>query len=224
MSFGWANTLLFAAYGEQAPVRRNAGPPAAEVRPSGNRGEKQEDAVQSPRASLESLRQAAIAQTPGWQRLTLPLAATGPQVEIVLELASRERRPPRQTVVLSTADASVVRVQRAQANVQSPAQRARSWMRFAHTGEQYGFIGQTIAGIASLAACVLVYPFVDPRLRGESFASEGGHGLTREESDWFWRTYAGSDEESDYLGLPGLSPCMIRAAPGEVQNTAPGNT
>ena len=40
---------------------------------------------------------------------------------------------------------------------QTAGQRARSWFRFVHTGEQYGVIGQTIAGIASLAACFLVY-------------------------------------------------------------------
>jgi uncharacterized iron-regulated membrane protein len=157
MSFDWANRLLFSAYGEEAPVRRNAGAPAADARPAGNRSDDPGIAALSPRASLESLRQAAIAQTPGWNRLTMPLEATGPHVEISLELASTERRPPRQTVVLSTADASVIRVQPPQVSVQSPGQRARSWMRFAHTGEQYGIVGQTVAGIASLAACVLVY-------------------------------------------------------------------
>jgi uncharacterized iron-regulated membrane protein len=30
-------------------------------------------------------------------------------------------------------------------------------VRFAHTGEQYGVLGQTIAAVASLLACVLVY-------------------------------------------------------------------
>jgi uncharacterized iron-regulated membrane protein len=78
-------------------------------------------------------------------------------VEVVLELKSTERRPPRQTVVLSASDASVVRVQPPVPTVQTPGQRARSWMRLAHTGEEYGLIGQTIAGIASLAACFLVY-------------------------------------------------------------------
>jgi uncharacterized iron-regulated membrane protein len=34
--------------------------------------------------------------------------------------------------------------------------RARSWLRFAHTGEAYGVVGQTIAGLASLGAVLLV--------------------------------------------------------------------
>jgi uncharacterized iron-regulated membrane protein len=31
------------------------------------------------------------------------------------------------------------------------------WMRFVHTGEYYGVLGQTIAGIASAAGILLVY-------------------------------------------------------------------
>lgn len=35
--------------------------------------------------------------------------------------------------------------------------RLRSWLRFVHTGEYYGLAGQTIAGLASAGAAVLVY-------------------------------------------------------------------
>ena len=35
--------------------------------------------------------------------------------------------------------------------------RWRSMLRFAHTGEVWGLTGQTMAGVASAAACVLVY-------------------------------------------------------------------
>jgi uncharacterized iron-regulated membrane protein len=168
MSFDWANRLVYAAYGEEAPQRRaapaapgNADGPAAPGAVRGNeragiQGNLAAEAASS-RASLEDLRQAAIAQTPSWKRMTLPVATEGEQVEIVLELKSTERRPPRQTVVLNSADASVIRVQPPQVAAQTPGQKARSWMRFAHTGEQYGIVGQTIAGIASLAACFLVY-------------------------------------------------------------------
>lgn len=39
----------------------------------------------------------------------------------------------------------------------SLGRRARGWLRFAHTGEVYGFVGQTIAGLASAGAAVLVW-------------------------------------------------------------------
>ena len=76
-----------------------------------------------------------------------------------MELKSEERRAPRRTVVLNASDASVIEIQGANASAApaSPGQNARIWFRFAHTGEQYGVIGQTIAGLASLAACFLVY-------------------------------------------------------------------
>jgi uncharacterized iron-regulated membrane protein len=161
ISFDWANRLVFAAYGEAAPQRRAGGAGGPAAAPTGQPGTRGDGTLAEGqpalRASLESLRQVAIAQTPGWNRLTLPLAMEGAQIEIALEISSTERRPPRQTVTLNTADASVIRVQPPQANTQTPGQRARLWMRLAHTGEQYGIVGQTIAGLASLAACFLVY-------------------------------------------------------------------
>lgn len=39
----------------------------------------------------------------------------------------------------------------------SAYRKIRSYIRFLHTGEVYGLTGQTIAGIASLLACILVY-------------------------------------------------------------------
>ncbi len=79
MSFDWANRMVYAAYGEEAPQRRgggaggagNPGGPATQGADRGNnRGQRDRDiqpAEQAAaRASLESLRQAAVAQTPGW--------------------------------------------------------------------------------------------------------------------------------------------------------------
>lgn len=40
---------------------------------------------------------------------------------------------------------------------QDAGRRARSWMRFVHTGEYYGIVGQTIAGIASAGGALLVW-------------------------------------------------------------------
>lgn len=39
----------------------------------------------------------------------------------------------------------------------SRGRKLRMWMRFVHTGEQYGLLGSTLAGLASLAACFLVW-------------------------------------------------------------------
>src|SRR5690606_19630403 len=46
-----------------------------------------------------------------------------------------------------------------------PGRRLRSWLRFAHTGEIYGFPGQTIAGLVSAGGAVLVYTGIALALR-----------------------------------------------------------
>jgi uncharacterized iron-regulated membrane protein len=159
MSFDWANRLVYAAYGEEAPQRRGTpgGQPGSEARGPRPGADAPPEAPVA-QASLESLRATAAGQVANWRRLTLPVGAPGERMEIVAELQSTERRAPRQTVTLSARDASILDVSRPQgASMQSPGQRARSWFRLVHTGEQYGVIGQTLAGLASLAACLLVY-------------------------------------------------------------------
>jgi uncharacterized iron-regulated membrane protein len=39
----------------------------------------------------------------------------------------------------------------------SLGRRLRTWFRFAHTGEFYGFAGQTVAGLASIGGAFLVF-------------------------------------------------------------------
>lgn len=153
LSYPWASRLVYAAYGETPPQRGGPGPGAADV------------ALQTPpdtgmRASRDALLHVAKAQVPEWQSLSLPLDTQASTVRIAAELPWTAPRALRRTVTVNAMDASVLDVSAPQgigAPGTSPGQRARMWFRFAHTGEQYGFIGQTIAGIASLAACFLVY-------------------------------------------------------------------
>ncbi|HXC61008.1 MAG TPA: PepSY-associated TM helix domain-containing protein, partial [Steroidobacteraceae bacterium] len=172
MSFPWANNLVYATFGEQAPQRGGGPIPGpgggAAARPDqrlpgaqdGSQPQRSAAAQEgsSQRASLQQLLDATTARIDNWQRVTLPLTGRGERVELAVELRSDERRPPRRTVVLNRADASVVEIQGATgAATPSRGQQARTWLRFVHTGEQYGIVGQTIAGLASLAACFLVY-------------------------------------------------------------------
>ena len=147
MSYPWANRLLFAAFGEPAPQRAGAPRTASPAREHG----------QLPNTSLQSLVDVAMAQDDRWERITVPASVRGDRVEITLELQSSARRAPRRTLVLGATDARVIAAPPAQATMQTPAQRARSWLRFVHTGEEYGLAGQSVAALASLAACLLAY-------------------------------------------------------------------
>lgn len=162
MSFPWASNLVYAAYGEKAPQRGGGGgaPGSGAAREGGDRrqAENAAGAAAAPRASLQQLFDSAVAQAADWQKVTLPVQVRGDRVEIPVELKSAGRRAPRRTLTLSTVDASVLKVEAdGPAAVQTPGQKARGWFRRVHTGEQYGVVGQTIAGLASLAACFLVY-------------------------------------------------------------------
>lgn len=161
MSFPWASNLVYAAYGEQPPQRGGGGGAEGQRQGGERRNERmQEEDNPATQATLQQLFEAAVAQAGNWQKVTLPAQVRGGQVEIAVDLKSAERRLPRRTVTLNTADASVQKVEgndAPAASAQSPGQKARSWFRRVHTGEQYGVVGQTIAGLASLAACFLVY-------------------------------------------------------------------
>jgi uncharacterized iron-regulated membrane protein len=156
ISFPWASNLVYAAVGEQAPQRGGGG---GGGQPDGGTPAPAEVAPAEAGASLQQLFDAAARAVPDWQRITLPMQTRGNQVEVQVELKSTERRAPRRTLELSLLDASVTGGQGAssQPTAQTRGQRLRSWFRFVHTGEQYGVVGQTIAGVASLAACFLVY-------------------------------------------------------------------
>lgn len=152
ISYSWAGNLVYALYGETAPQRGGGAPRESRE----NNAAPQTDA----RVSYDQLLATAHSQFATWQKITLPLAARGDTVQLTAELPSKALRPPRQTLTLSVRDGSVVELSappQPAASTQTPGQRARSWLRFVHTGEQYGLVGQTLAGLASLAACFLVY-------------------------------------------------------------------
>ncbi len=164
ISFPWASNLVYAAFGEQPPQRGGGGgarPPEAATAGAPAIGGGSTDAAtlqaEAPRPDLQQFFAIAVATVPDWQRITIPVSTRGDHVDVQIEPRSSERRPPRRTLELSTADARIVSDSGPGGAAQTAGQRARSWFRFVHTGEQYGVIGQTIAGIASLAACFLVY-------------------------------------------------------------------
>jgi acetyl esterase len=74
-----------------------------------------------------------------------------------------------------------------------------------------------------LAACVLVYPFIDPTVGSPSYARRDG-GMTREEGEWYWAQYArGPADLTDadlapYLstGLGTLPPTLVLIAEHDV--------
>jgi uncharacterized iron-regulated membrane protein len=143
MSYPWANALVYRATGNE--------PPSPQQRPAATPG----PASRADLSGVESLIAVAAAQVPGWQSITVrPPTSPADAVTLGLDRGNGTRPDKRSTLVLDPSG-RVVRFQ--PYSSQNGGQKARAWLRFIHTGEAGGVIGQTIAGLASAGAVVLVY-------------------------------------------------------------------
>lgn len=143
-SYSWSSDLLYALTGEERP-QRSGGP----AQPGGEAG---------PRdfTGLDALWEKAASMEPAWRTITLRVPPTPEApVSFTLDRGNGFRPDLRSTLVLDRRTGAVERHLKYADN--STAQNTRVWIRWLHTGEAGGFIGQTVAGIASLGACFLVY-------------------------------------------------------------------
>jgi uncharacterized iron-regulated membrane protein len=160
MSFPWANDWVYRAAGEAPPPARRGGPGEGGGREGGPGGDR---AARASLEGLDGLLQRAARQEHDWQTMTvrLPEAPRGP-TSIAIDRGDGGQPQLRSTLTLDRAG-SVVRYETFAD--QGPGRRVRSLMRFAHTGEVLGLAGQTVAGLASAGAVVLVWTGIALALR-----------------------------------------------------------
>ena len=91
-----------------------------------------------------------------WQSITLELQEFNHAPAIVRIDQSRGGQPSKR-LDLIFASPNCTDYEIGGYPTQSRGQRLRSWLRYAHTGEVYGIVGQTVAGLASLGGGVLVW-------------------------------------------------------------------
>lgn len=151
ISYQWAGDLVYRVVGERPPTRQNPGDDRSQ---GGNRP--RGDAAQTPPADFDALIARAQAHVPGWRSVVmqLPTKADAP-VAFTIDRADGGQPQHRAQLQLDQATGEVKRFE--PFGAQTPGRRLRSILRFAHTGEVLGLAGQTIAGLASLGACVLVW-------------------------------------------------------------------
>jgi uncharacterized iron-regulated membrane protein/flavodoxin len=155
MSYPWANDLLYTLTGSEPPPRTQgpAGPPQ---RASRGPARTQEKPIAKPTANLDALLASAERQVPGWTMLTMRFA---PRPDGPVTVSISEHGAPhnfaRSQLTLNRATAEVIKWEPYSEN--STGRKLRTWFRGLHTGEAFGFFGQTIAGLASLGGCFLVW-------------------------------------------------------------------
>ncbi|MBN9659037.1 MAG: PepSY domain-containing protein [Acidobacteria bacterium] len=151
MSYPWANALVYKMTGHDVPAL--GGGPPREGRPSTPSFE-----------GIDRLVEVAKQQDPSWRILTLrPAGPRRAPLSITLDRAERGRPDLRTTVSLDRASAAVVKVERF--SDQNAGRQLRTWLRWIHTGEAGGVLGQTLAGAVSLGAVFLVYTGIALSLR-----------------------------------------------------------
>ena len=110
----------------------------------------------APLIELQALATKAGAEAPGWRTITigLPESIHDP---VVVAVDRGTGRQPSKTEDLLFDRATGELVGRAGYPTFSRGFKIRRWLRFAHTGEVYGVIGQSIAGVVSLGVAVMVW-------------------------------------------------------------------
>jgi uncharacterized iron-regulated membrane protein len=158
ISYPWATRLVYRAFGNEPPA------PAPE-RPRENAAPKKErvdltalDRIFSA-ASTEASRVA-----PDWQTLSfrLPLPARG-KTNVTVDRGNGARPDKRSTLVLDATTGALLEHETYEAQV--AGRKARSWLRWLHTGEAGGIAGQLIAMLATSAAVALAWTGVSLALR-----------------------------------------------------------
>ena len=144
MSYPWANNLLFRLAGSEPPPPRAAGgpPPGGGPRREGGRPANF-DAVNALAAKAEQ-------HVADWQAITLRLPAA-------FTVEQRHRGRPDKKITLNFDGKTGALVSEETFASQNRGRQWRMWARWLHTGEVGGVLGQTLAGLASAAAAVLVF-------------------------------------------------------------------
>lgn len=153
ISYPWASSLVYAAVGEEAPQRR--GPPAGGPPPlaDGLQGK----ALDGTPMSYSALLGVAAEGVPGWNTLTLAMPQAGDAyLRVTMDRGNGVQRGAQTHLVLDRVSGDIVSATPGDAGMSTGA-RLRTWFRFVHTGQIYGVVGQTVAGLASLASVLLVY-------------------------------------------------------------------
>ncbi len=152
MSYQWANDLLYTLTGS-APPRAQGTSPVARAQQRRGEGEPRQ---RKPLASFDAFLARAAEQAPGWimMMMRLPPRGDGP-ITLLIQEPTAPHVFARSQLQLNRSTADIVKWEPYAAA--SAGRKLRTWVRALHTGEAFGVVGQTVAGLASLGGCFLVW-------------------------------------------------------------------
>jgi len=159
MAYPWANALLFRVAGTAVPPRTEVGQArAANHELRAHRGsDESHGRMGAQHPDLDSAFAAVATGHPGWQTITVRLEPDHEKSSLTFTVDDADGgRPAAKTQVVATmAEGSRLTLRELPFTSQPKGQRWRAWVRFTHTGEAAGWMGETIALISAVGACIL---------------------------------------------------------------------
>ncbi len=151
-SYPWANELVYRLAGDEPPRAGGGAPPRAQLAPE----VVVPDGTAIDRLTYDALLARAAAHGE-WRTLTLniPASPDAATVRIGIDEGNGGQPQRRHTLTLDASTGAVASY--APFSSQTTGQKARSWIRFLHTGEALGLPGQTIAGLVSFTSILMVW-------------------------------------------------------------------
>jgi uncharacterized iron-regulated membrane protein len=163
ISYQWAGNLVYRVAGENPPARapQLAQPPGNAGTQRG--GTERRDAA-PPLDNLDGLWARAEQQVPGWRSVSLRMPAS-PDAPLTFTIDQGDGGQPQKRAQLTLDQKTGEVVRWEPFSSYTTGRKLRSFLRFAHTGEVAGIIGQTVAGLASLGGAFLVWTGLSLALR-----------------------------------------------------------
>ena len=152
ISYQWAADLVHRLVGEAPPPLTS--PQPLGMIPGGDPSVTPDPAT--PFVELQALATKAVTETPGWRTITIGLPESMHDPVVVAVDRGTGRQPSKSEDLLFDRATGEL-VGRGGYPTFSRGFKIRRWLRFAHTGEVYGAIGQSIAGAVSLGVAVMVW-------------------------------------------------------------------
>jgi uncharacterized iron-regulated membrane protein len=160
ISYPWMSDLVYWAAGSEAPGRGAEKKGGGEKKGGFDKKGGKKGFGEGPRVTLDltgfnDAWTKAEQQVPGWKTITLRLP-NNDRAPLTFTIDEGYAGQPQKRSTLTVARSGDVERHETFSSFDA-GRRLRSWLRFVHTGEYYGIPGQTIAGIASAGAAVLVW-------------------------------------------------------------------
>lgn len=171
MSYRWANNLVYTLSGSKPPAgfagrpTREAGPgergPRRDRPGAGaNREHRDSASPRPPVTDYDALVRIAAQRVPDWETITLRLDGPRPDGNggsgVSVSIRPRGAWPLFATRQLTLDPATGAILRDESFTTAGAGRKIRSWIRFLHTGEAFGGIGQSVAAAATLGGLVLV--------------------------------------------------------------------